>query len=312
MKIVFMGTPDFAVPVLERLISDGYEIGYVLTQPDRAGNRGKVTFSPVKETALKNGIEVLQPLKLSKDEEVKEKIKAYKPDAIIVVAYGQILKQDILDTPRLGCFNVHGSVLPKLRGAAPIQEAIRIGLPETGVTVMKMGPGLDDGDMISVAKTPILKKNCEELYDELSAMGAELLSETLPKIIDGTAVYTKQNEEEATKCGIIKKDDGRFEFGEDPFVIERKIRAYDPWPGTFFVSGESKVKVPKAEPIDESCAAKPGVIVEIGKQDFTVSCGGKKLKILEIQVPGKKRMSAGDFMRGHRLEQGTDITELCR
>lgn len=305
MKIVFMGTPDFAVPVLHALADAGHEIGYVVTQPDRKRNRGKVTFSPVKEAAVELGIPVLQPEKLKEDEAVKEQIRDYAPDALIVVAYGQILKQDVLDIPRLGCFNVHGSLLPKLRGASPVQHAILQGMEKTGVTIMKIGPGLDDGDMISRAETPVDHKNFQQLFDELAQMGAELLVKTLPEIEQGTAVYTPQNEAEATKCGIIRKQDGFTGFQQDPIEVERKIRAFDPWPGVFCQKGKDRIKLWKAEAVDRQAGAENGTLLDASDQGIEIACGGKILRVLELQMPGKKRVSAAAFLRGHAVEPGT-------
>ena len=216
MKLIFMGTPDFAVPTLRKLIEAGHEIGFAVTQPDRARNRKQVTFSPVKQAALEYGIEVLQPERLKDSEEDRRKIRDYRPDAVIVVAYGQILKQDVLDIPRYGCFNVHGSLLPQLRGAAPMQRAILNGLEKTGVTIMRMEQGLDSGDMIAKAETEVDHKNFEQLHDELSVMGADLLAATLPKIESGEAVYTKQKDEEATFAPMLKKQDGKIDFSRDP------------------------------------------------------------------------------------------------
>lgn len=307
VKIVYMGTPDFAVPALRALAENGYEIGYAVTQPDRRGNRGKVTFSPVKEAALEIGAEVLQPARLRDDEETKQKLADYAPDLFIVAAYGQILKKDVLDIPRLGCFNIHGSLLPKLRGASPIQQAILQGDEKAGVTIMKMGVGLDDGDMVSKAETPIDHKTYGGLSDELARLGADLLIRTLPSILDGTAVFTPQDDAEATKVGLISKKDGEIDFTEDPAICERKIRAFDPWPGTYFVSGKNKVKIWKADLPGGSSDAAPGTVLRADKKGIEVACGGGVLRILELQMPGKKRMEADAFLRGHKLKKGDSL-----
>lgn len=309
MKLIFMGTPDFAVPVLQALHEAGHEIGYAITQPDRKRNRGKVTFSAVKEAALKLDIPVLQPERLSKADDVKEKMRQYAPDAIIVVAYGQILKQEVLDMPRLGCYNVHGSLLPELRGASPVQHAILQGHEKTGVTIMKMGPGLDDGDMVSKAETPVDHKNFEELFDELSLMGARLLVETLPSIEEGTAVFTPQDASKATSCGVISKQDGLADFGRQPVEIERKIRAFDPWPGVFCHLGESRLKLWKAELPGGSTRKADGTVLKACDEGIDVACGGGVLRIVELQMPGKKRMKVSDFLRGHKIEPGTVLNE---
>ncbi len=305
MKIIFIGTPDFAVPVLRALADAGHEIGYAVTQPDRKRNRGKVTFSPVKEAALELNIPVLQPEKLKDAEEEKEKMRAFAPDALIVVAYGQILRQDVLDIPRLGCFNVHGSLLPKLRGASPVQHAILQGMDKTGVTIMKIGPGLDDGDMISKAETPVDHKNFEQLFDELSQMGADLLVKTLPSIEDGTAVYEPQDESQATKCGIIRKQDGFTGFDEDPAAVERRIRAFDPWPGVFCQKENDRIKLWAAEALDTPAGRPDGTLLKASDDGIDIACGGKILRVTELQMPGKKRVKAADFLRGHAAEPGT-------
>lgn len=304
MKLIFMGTPDFAVPTLRKLIESGQEIGFAVTQPDRARNRKQVTFSPVKQAALEYGIEVLQPERLKDSEEDRRKIRDYRPDAVIVVAYGQILKQDVLDIPRYGCFNVHGSLLPQLRGAAPMQRAILNGLEKTGVTIMRMEQGLDSGDMIAKAETRVDHKNFEQLHDELAVLGADLLAETLPKIESGEAVYTKQKEEEATFAPLLKKQDGKIDFCRDPRQIERQIRAFDPWPGAFCTYREKTLKIWRAECPDTRCELPPGIVAAVHSDSIDVSCGGKLLRVTELQLPGKRRTAAADFLRGHRILPG--------
>lgn len=308
MRLIFMGTPDFAVPVLQALIDAGHEIGFAVTQPDRRRNRGRVTFSPVKELAVSRGIPVLQPERLSKDEAAKQSLRDYAPDAVIVVAYGQILKQDVLDIPKLGCFNVHGSILPKLRGASPIQHAILEGFSTTGVTIMKMGPGLDDGDMIATAETEIGGMDCEQLSEKLSHMGAELLVRTLPSIAEGTAVYTKQNEAEATTCGKITKKDGFVDFTDCARDIGCRIRAFDPWPGCWLEHDGKRIKIWKAECMpgtEVSVKQAPGTVMDASVSGIDVVCGEGILRITELQAPGKKRMAAADYLRGHRVPAGT-------
>ena len=209
MKIVFMGTPDFAVPSLEKLIQQGQDVCLVVTQPDRKGNRGKVTFSPVKESAIAHGIPVAQPWKIRQDEEFMEQLSELEPDLIVVAAFGQILPERVLNTPKYGCINVHGSLLPKLRGAAPMQYAILQGLDVTGVTIMKMAKGLDTGDMIAKAELSIDRMTIHQLSEQLSELGAELLVQTIPSILDGSATYTVQAEEESTYAHMIRKSDVR-------------------------------------------------------------------------------------------------------
>lgn len=305
MKIVFMGTPEFAVPVLKALADAGHEIGYVVTQPDRARNRNQVTFSAVKTAALELGIEVLQPEKLRESAETREKLAAFGPDVIVVVAYGQILKPDILELPEYGCFNVHGSLLPRFRGASPMQHAILEGDEKTGVTIMKMAEGLDSGDMVASSETPVDHKNFEDIHDELAAMGAALIVETLPLIEAGKADFVPQDESLVTYAPIINKKDGRVDFSKKPEEIERQIRAFDPWPGAFCDFGGKQMKLWQAECPDMECGLMPGTVTAASEAGIDVACGGRILRITELQIAGKKRVSAGDFLRGHKVEAGT-------
>ena len=309
MKIVFMGTPEFAVPSLEKLIECGYEISMVVTQPDRRGNRGKVTFSPVKECALQHGLPVAQPQQIRKDEEVMQELEALEPDFIVVAAFGQLLPERVLNTPKYDCINVHGSLLPKLRGAAPMQYSILQGDKTTGVTIMKMAKGLDTGDMISKAEMNIEGMTIHELADKLSVLGAELLGKTIPEIVNGTAVYTPQNEEEHTYASMIRKEDGLTDFSGDAVSEERKIRAYDPWPALYSFLNGKQIKFFRAEVLEEEGTHDGGVISAVDKKSFTVDCGKGKLRILEVQLQGKKRMSAGDFLRGAGVSVGDRLTK---
>ena len=308
MKIVFMGTPDFAVPVLKRLIDDGHDVGYVVTQPDRAGNRGKMIYSPVKQVALDAGIEVLQPDRISKDEDALDKIQDFGPDVIIVVAYGQILKKNVLDIPVYGCFNVHASLLPKLRGASPIQHAILEGDDRAGVTIMKVDEGLDTGDMLISDSVETGRMNFEELHDALSIIGADLMSKALVLIERGEAVFTKQDDSMSTYAGMIRKQDGRIDFKEPAEVTERKIRAFDPWPGAYCEFEGKTMKIWKADTGSsvDKCAA--GEVISADEDGITVKCGEGVLIIKELQMPGKKRVSVKDFLLGHKIEEGTILS----
>ncbi len=304
MKIVFMGTPYLAARSLEKLIDEGYEISLVITQPDRKGNRNKMILSPVKELAVSHGIEVAQPVRLRKDEELLNRIEKLAPDMIVVAAFGQILPKSVLDIPRYGCINVHGSLLPDLRGAAPMHEAILRGLDETGITIMRMDTGIDTGDMISKQSCDIRGKNITEVTNLLADIGANLLAETIPHIIDGTAVYEKQDESLSSYAKMIDKKDGLTDFDEAADVIERKIRAYAEWPTCYSYLNGLQVKFFKAEAImDENPDGAPGTISSIEKNSYTINCSNGKLRIFEQQLQGKKRMSAGDFMRGHKLSK---------
>ena len=306
MKIVFMGTPNFAAASLRKLINDGYEIPLVVTQPDRRGNRNKMVLSPVKELALENGLEVAQPQKIRGDEELITKLRDIAPDMIVVAAFGQILSKEVLEIPKLGCINVHGSLLPKLRGASPMQSAILEGLDETGVTIMRMDEGLDTGDMISKVKVDIRGKDILEVSELLAVSGADLLAVTIPSIADGSASYKRQNSDEATYSHLIRKSDGFTDFRENAEQIERKIRAYADWPSCYtYIDGGLQLKLYKAEAIPGQAGEHaPGTVSATDKHSYTISCLEGSLRILEQQLQGKKRMSAGDFMRGHKLEPG--------
>ena len=259
MKTVYMGTPDFAVKPLKALAEAGYDIGMVFTQPDREKNRGKkVIPSPVKEAASELGLKVVQPARLKGDEESLSALREYAPDIIIVAAYGQILPKEVLELPKFGCINIHGSLLPEFRGASPVQHAILSGKEKTGVTIMQMAEGLDTGDMLTKAEVSIEKKTTAELMDELSEVGAKLLTETLPLIEKGEITPEKQDDSLSSYAGMIRKEDGRLDFsGETAEEAERKVRAFNPWPGTYFNYGDVQLKVWAAEVTDPQLEAAP-------------------------------------------------------
>ncbi len=304
MKIVFMGTPAFAARSLQKLIDEGYDIPLVVTQPDKKGNRNKMVLSEVKKLALEHGIETAQPVRIKKDPELVERLKDIAPDMIVVAAFGQILPKSVLDIPRFGCINVHGSLLPELRGASPMQAAILEGFDESGVTIMRMAEGLDTGDMISKCACDIKGKDFTEVSEILAEAGADLLAETIPHIADGTAVYEVQDDAEATYAGMISKSDGYTDFNEPAECIERKIRAFIEWPACYSYLDGQQVKFYKAEVIDEDPDGEPGTVSSTDKKSYFINCGSGKLRVLEQQLQGKKRMSAGDFMRGHKLSTG--------
>ena len=306
MKVVFMGTPDFAVPVLEKIIEAGHEVGFVVTQPDRAGNRGKVIFSPVKQAAIEHGIPVLQPDRISTDEAVLASIQGFDPDVLVVVAYGQILKKSVLDIPKAGSFNVHASLLPRLRGASPIQHAILDGDEKAGVTIMKIDEGLDTGDMLISDSVEIGRMNFEELHDALAEMGASLMVQALGLIESGKAVYTKQDDSLSSYAGMIRKEDGKIDFSESADAIDRKIRAFDPWPGAFCDMDGKTIKIWKAEPAAGKAAggAATGTILSADADGISVQCGEGVLVIKELQLPGKKRTSVRDYLLGHKIQNG--------
>ena len=299
-----MGTPEFAACSLNKLIECGYEIPLVVTQPDRRGNRNRMILSPVRQLALDNDLETAQPMRLRKDEELIERIRDIEPDMIVVAAFGQILPQEVLDIPRLGCINVHGSLLPDLRGASPMQAAVLRGYDESGVTIMRMEAGLDTGDMISKVSCNIRGMDITEVSRVLAESGADLLADTIPHIADGTAVYEKQDDSLSSYAPMISKKDGFTDFTESAAVIERKIRAYMEWPACYSMLDGMMVKFYKAEPLEGDSGMEPGTVCETGRNCYTISCGEGMLRVYEQQLQGKKRMSAGDFMRGHKLSIG--------
>lgn len=304
MKVVFMGTPDFAVPVLDAVIRAGHEVGYVITQPDKAKNRGKkVLFTPVKELAVAHDIQVLQPERIKQSPETMELLKAYEPDIAVVVAYGQIIQKELLDLPKYGCVNVHASLLPKLRGASPIHHAILQGEEETGVTIMQMAEGLDTGDMLTKASLSIDGMNCEALHDQLAEMGARLLIETLPLIEAGEIMPEPQDDALSSYAGLISKKDGIIDFTKTPEEIERQIRAFDPWPGAYCAYKGETMKLWKAEVLNKNSDAVPGTIVNVSDEGIDISCGGRLLRVTEIQMPGKKRVEVKAFLRGNSIEK---------
>lgn len=304
MKIIYMGTPDFAVPSLEALHNAGHEIVYAVTQPDAVRDRGKkVKFSPVKEKAIELGIEVLQPQKVRDDDEFISMLRDAEPDVIAVAAYGQILPKEVLDIPRLGCVNVHGSLLPRFRGAAPIQRAIIEGDEETGITIMYMEEGLDTGDMLAKKATAIGKKTGQQLHDELAQIGAELLVETLPKL--ETIEGEKQNEEESTYASMISKKDGHIDFSNSPERIERIIRAFDPWPGSYAYIDSKIIKFWKAEVPGLKTESRNGTIIAADDNGIDIAAGGQVIRITEIQMPGKKRVDVKAYLKGNSIEIGT-------
>ncbi len=306
MKTVFMGTPDFAVDVLDAMVKAGHEVGYVITQPDKARDRGKkIQFTPVKEKAMEYGLEVLQPEKVRGNEELLAQLEEYAPDIIVVVAYGQILPKSVLDLPRLGCVNVHASLLPKLRGASPIQNAIVTGETVTGVTIMQMGEGLDTGDMLTKVEVEIGRMNGQQLHDALAKAGAQLLVDTLPKLDAGEITAVPQDDSQSTYAGLIRKQDGKIDFSKSPVEIERLIRGFDPWPGAFCDYNGVVMKLWAACPTDKATDKENGTVLYAGDEGMEIACGGQILKVTEIQVPGKKRVAVKDYLRGNAIEVGT-------
>lgn len=312
MKVVYMGTPDFAVPPLRALVKAGYEVVGVVTQPDKPKGRSKTLLPPpVKEEALKYNIPVYQPLKV-REPEFMETLKNLAPDVIVVAAFGQIIPKAILDLPEFGCLNIHASLLPKYRGAAPIQQAVINGDKEAGVTIMKMGTGLDTGDMISRASVLLAEDETGgSLFDRLSELGAELLVKTLPSVFDGTAVYEPQPEESPTPyAGMITKQMGLLDFQKDAETLERLIRGLNPWPSAHTYLNGKTLKIWKAAVENSGSEPEnPGTIIKADKDGIHVVCGQDILILQEVQLEGKKRMDAAAFLRGCHVESGTMLLD---
>ncbi len=303
MKVVFMGTPDFAVETLKALYEAGHEIILAVSQPDKPkGRSGKLAPTPVKEFAMEHDIPVYQPVKIRAEESV-EYLKQYQADVFVVAAFGQILPKVILDMPRLGCVNVHGSLLPKYRGAAPIQWAVINGEKVSGNTTMLMGPGLDDGDMLLKSEIELAADETGgSLFDKLAIDGGKLAVKTIEALDRGEITPIPQDESQATHVGMISKEMGNVDWTKPADEIERLIRGLNPWPSAFtFIDGK-QVKLWSATVVEGT--GEPGTIIDVNKNVFTVACGSQALEINELQLEGKKRMATGDFLRGYNLETG--------
>ena len=302
MKIVFMGTPDFSVNALENIVKAGHDVVGVITQPDKPkGRGGKMQYTPVKEKALELGLDVYQPQRV-KETEFIEKLKEMNPDAIVVIAFGQILPKAILDMPKYGCINVHASLLPKYRGAAPIQWSVIDGEKETGVTTMYMNEGLDTGDIIDKVVVPIDKKETGgSLFDKLAIEGGKLILKTLSELENGTAVRTPQDDSKSNYAGMINKQLGKIDFNKSANEIERLIRGLNPWPSAYTKMDGKTLKIWDADVDDSENDSVPGTITEVGKDFIRVATGKGSLKILELQLEGKKRMKTRDFLNGAKI-----------
>ena len=308
MRIVFMGTPDFSVPALEALVEGGHEVVAAITQPDKPKGRGKaVLMTPVKEKAMELGIPVYQPVKVREPEFV-EKLRQMEPDAIVVVAFGQILPKSILEIPRYGCVNIHASLLPKYRGAAPIQWAVIDGERESGVTTMFMNEGLDTGDMLEKeAVTLDTKETGGSLHDKLSAIGGRLILSTLKGLEDGTLKGTPQTDEGTCYAKMLKKSLGDIDWTMDAAAIERLIRGLNPWPSAYTCLHGKTLKIWDGDVLGREYGVEPGTVAEVAKDRLVVQTGQGSLAIRSLQLEGKKRMDAGDFLRGYAVEAGTRL-----
>lgn len=304
MRIVFMGTPDFAAASLQKLIDEKYDIAAVFTQPDKPRNRGmSLSFSPVKELALQNGLDVYQPTKL-RDGSFTELLRSLKPDVLVVVAYGRILPEDALSVPTYGAVNVHSSLLPKYRGAAPVQWAVLNGDTVTGVSTMYLAPEMDTGDVIFTEKTEIGEfETSGELFDRLMVMGAELLHKTLRAIEGGSAPRTKQDEAKASYVTMLDKSMSPIDWSRSPREIVKHICGLQPWPVATAEIGGVTFRIFKAEYTDTVTDKAPGTVVAADKKGIEIACGGARtLLITELQAPGKKRMRAADYLLGHPIK----------
>ena len=311
MRLVFMGTPDFAVPALEALIRGGHEVAAVVTQPDRPRGRGKaIIMSPVKQKALEHGIAVLQPERIKKDEAFLKSLEEISPDAIVVAAFGQILPETILRLPRYGCINIHASLLPKYRGAAPIQWAVINGEEFSGVTTMQMDAGLDTGDIMETKEVELrVKETGGSLFEKLSEAGGELILSTLRKVEDGSITHTKQAQEESSYAGMLDKAMGRVDWSRGAEEIERLIRGLNPWPSAYTSYKGTTLKFWDADVVvqKEERTAEPGEIVSVEEERFLVQTGNGLLAVYELQLEGKKRMLSDAFLRGYPMKKGEKL-----
>ena len=309
MRVIFMGTPDFAVGTLEAVIAAGHEVVLAVTQPDKPKGRGKsMQAPPVKECAAAHQIPVYQPVRI-REAECIAYLKEFQPDIMIVAAFGQILPKEILEMPKYGCVNVHASLLPKYRGAAPIQWAVINGDAVSGVTTMRMDAGLDTGDMIEKAEVVLAEDETGgSLFDRLAEVGAKLCVHTIQAIEDGTAVYTKQNEAEATHVGMIKKQMGNIDWMQPAVTIERLIRGLNPWPSAYTKLNGKTLKIWRAAVEAGGDAKDAGKVVMVNKKELKIQTGDGILSLLEVQLEGKKRMDIEAFLRGYEVMEQTILT----
>ena len=312
MRVVFMGTPDFAVGTLEALLQSRHQVVAVVTQPDKPKGRGKaMQFTAVKEVAVRAEIPVLQPKKV-REPEVVEEIRQFHPDVIVVVAFGQLIPKTILDMPQYGCVNVHASLLPKYRGAAPIQWAVIDGEEKSGVTTMQMDEGLDTGDMLLTEEVVLdPQETGGSLFDKLSEVGAGLLLKTLDELEAGSIHPQKQPSESTTAyAAMFTKKMGEIDWTQSAVQIERLVRGLNPWPSAYTHLGQKTLKIWRAvvHPLSEQ-KKEPGTVILMDKKHFGVQTGDGMLEILELQLEGKKRMDADAFLRGYQLEDGIKFGE---
>lgn len=308
MDIVFMGTPDFAVPTLQTLIDSKHQVIGVVTQPDKPkGRSGKLAASPVKEKAMEAGIPVFQPEKV-RDEAFLHVLRELNPDVIVVVAFGQILPVQVLELPDYGCLNVHASLLPKLRGAAPIQWSVIQGDKESGVTIMQMDEGLDTGDILMVERYTLDEKETGgSLFEKLSELGGPLILKVLEQAENGSLHPIPQKEEEYTYAKMLTKSIGEMDFNKSAVELERLIRGLNPWPSAYTYLNGKMLKIWEAQVTANETEHEPGTIIAVEKQSLTVQTGEGALQISSLQLEGKKRMDADAFLRGYPVETGIKL-----
>jgi len=306
VKLVFCGTPQFAVPTLEAVIAAGHDVRLAVTQPDRAAGRGmELLAPPVKSVAAEHGIRVVQPEKIKNNLEFRAELETIRPDAILIVAYGRIVPQWMLDLPRFGCINLHGSLLPKYRGAAPIQWAVANGEVLTGVTTMRLDAGLDTGDLLLAQVVPIgLEETAVDVYECLAAAGAALMVETLRGLEEGSIWPQRQDHSLATLAPILTREDGWIDFSRGAKAIHDRWRGFQPWPGAHTLLRGKKLIVHRMHPAERSLGLEEGMLAVEGETLFAGCGSGTMLCLDEVQIEGKRRMSAAEFLRGHQIKSG--------
>lgn len=312
MRIVFMGTPDYAVPSLEMLVKEGYDVAAVVTQPDKPKGRGKkMAAPPAKEYAIKQGIEVLQPNKI-KTSEFIEQLRALEPDLLVTAAYGKILSKDLLEVPRYGCINVHGSLLPAYRGAAPINWAVINGETKTGITTMFTDVGIDTGDMLLKKELDITPDmTVGELHDKMALLGAEVLKETLIQLKEGTLKRIPQEDSESSYAPMMTKELGLIDWNKGAVEIHNLIRGTDPWPGAYTFMQGDRMRIWKSSVVRAKAEGdgKNGEILLVDDEGILVKCSDEKLLITEVQFDSSKRMAVRDYLRGHKISTGVILGE---
>ena len=308
MNIVFMGTPEFAVPSLTSLFERGYNISLVVTQKDKPRGRGKkMKPTAVKKKALELGLEVYQPDSINSKESIN-KIENMSPNCIVVIAFGQVLKKELLHIPKYGCINIHASLLPKYRGAAPINWAIINGEKETGVTIMEMDEGLDTGDILNYRKIPIMEEDdSETIHDKLSILGSQLIVETIEGLKDGSVVKVSQDDNLSNYAPMLSKNVGKIDWNNSGVKIKNLVRGLKPWPSAYMVYKDQNVKIHKVKVVEKFSKENNGIVVKVSDEGIYVNCEDGCIVIEELQFPGKKRLHVSEFLRGNKFDSNTRL-----